>query len=171
MEGKVVSKRQLKRDYKGEAPHRTVSVISWISKLLLQFLIFTLIYALSIEMIKDKYHNLFIEFLFVSFWLIIADLSAYLTVLIVKILIIGKTRYILSVKREKRNYSRKIIEYVCYIGIRSFFYVIGLVLLLTILLSERMPLFWAYLFIWLGIFIISKLLAKLISVWFTKTIY
>lgn len=171
MEGKVLSKRQLKRDYKGEAPHRTVSIISLISKLLLQLLIFTIIYALFIGMIRDEYHNFFIEFLFVSFWLIIADLSAYFMVFILKIWIIGKTSYILSVKREKRNYNRKIIEYVCYIGIRSFCYVIGLVLLLILLCSEIMPLFWAYLFIWFGIFITAKLLAKIISVLFTKTIY
>ncbi len=171
MEGKVVSKRQLKREYKGEAPHRTVSIISWISKMLLDLLIFTLIYAGFIEMIQDKYHNFFIEFLFVSLWLIIADLSAYLIVLIVKILIIGGIGYMLSLKKKKKNYSRKLIEYVCYTAIRGFCYVIGLALILILLCSKIMPIFWAYLFIWFGIFITAKLLAKLISVWATKTIY
>lgn len=171
MEGKVISKRQLKREYKGEAPRRTVSFISWVSKLLLQLLIFTIIYAVFIETIRDKYHNFFIEFLFVCFWLIIADLSAYLMVLLLKIWILGRMDYILSIKKEKKNYSRIAIEYVCYIGIRSFLYVIGLALLLILLCSEVMPLFWAYLFVWFGIFITAKLLAKLISVWATKTIY
>ena len=171
MEGKVLSKRQLKREYKGIAPRRAISVISWVSKLLLQLLIFTIIYAIFIETIRDEYHNFFIEFLFVCFWLIIADLSAYLIVLILKIWIIGKMSYILSIKREKKNYSRKLIEYASYIGIRSFCYVIGLDLFLILLCSEVMPLFWAYLFIWFGIFITAKILAKLISVWITKTIY
>ena len=171
MEGKVLSKRQLTRDYKGVAPRRTVSAISWISKLLLQLLIFTIIYAIFVETIRDKYQNFFIEFLFVSLWLIIADLSAYFLVLIFKIWIIGRMSLILSIKREKKNYSRKMIEYGCYIGIRSFFYVIGLALFLILLCSEIMPLFVAYLFIWFGIFITAKILAKLISVWITKTIY
>lgn len=171
MEGRVISKRQLKREYKGEAPHKTVSFISWVLKLLLNLLIFTIIYAVFIETIRDEYQNFFIEFLFVSFWLIIADLSAYLIVLILKIWIIGRMSYILSIKKEKKNYSRIAIEYVCYIGIRSFLYVIGLALLLILLCSEIMPLFWAYLFVWFGIFITAKLLAKLISVWITKTIY
>lgn len=171
MEGKVVSKRQLKREYKGEAPHKTVSFISWVSKLLLQLLIFTLIYACFIEMIRVNYNNFFMEFLYVCLWLIIADLSAYFLVFIFKILIIGGRGYILSIKRDKKNYNRKMIEYIFYIGIRSFCYVIGLVLFLILLCSTIMPLFWAYLFIWFGIFITAKLLAKLISVWITKTIY
>ncbi len=171
MEGKVLSKRQLKKDFKGEAPHRTVSFISWIIKVLLQLLIFTLIYAFFIEMVRDKYHNFFIEFLYVQFWFIIADLSSYLMVFLFKIWIIGGMGYILSIKRDKINRSRKIIEYVCYIGIRSFCYAIGLVILLISLCSEIMPLFWAYLFTYFGIFITAKLSAKLISVWITKTIY
>jgi len=171
MEGRVLSKRQLKREYKGVAPRRTVSLISWISKLLLQLLIFTIIYAIFIETIRDEYHNFFIEFLFVCFWLIISDLSAFFVVLIFKIWIIGRMSFILNIKREKKNYSRKAIEYVSYIGIRSFCYVIGLALFLILLCSEIMPLFWAYLFIWFGIFITAKILAKSISIWITKTVY
>lgn len=171
MEGKVLSKRQLRREYKGEAPRRTVAFLSWVSKLLLQLLIFTIIYAIFVETIREEYHNFFIEFLYVCLWFIIADLSAWLIVFILRIWIIGRMGYILSIKKEKKNYSRIAIEYVCYIGFRSFFYVIGLALLLILLCSEVMPLFWAYLFIWFGIFITAKLLAKLISVWITKTIY
>ena len=171
MEGKVVSKRQLKREYKGEAPRRTVSILSWIGKMLLDLLIFTIIYAISIGMIREKYHNFFIEFLFVSLWLIIADFSAWSLVLIVKILIIRKMDLLLRIEKKKKNYSRKLIEYVCYIGIRSFCYVIGLAILLIFWCSKIMPLFWAYVFIWFGIFITAKILAKIISVWATKTIY
>ncbi len=171
MEPKVLSKRQLKKDYKGVAPHRTVSFISWITKVLLQLLIFTIIYAIFIGMIRDKYHNFFMELLYVSFWLIIADVSAYFIVLFFKIWIIGKVSYILSIKRKKRIFSSKIIEYVFYIGIKSFCYAIGLALLLIVLFSKIMPLFWAYLFIWFAIFITAKILAKLITIGITKTIY
>lgn len=171
MEGKAVSKRQLKREYKGEAPHKTVSVISWIIKLSLQLLIFILIYAFFIEMIREKYHNIFIEFLYVSLWLIITDLSVYLTVLLFKIWFMGRRGYTYNIKKKKENYNRKAIEYVFYMGFRSFSYVIGLTLLLVLVCSEVMPLFWAYLFVWFGIFITAKLSSKLISVGITKTIY
>ena len=170
MEGRAVSKRQLKREYKGEAPHKTVSVISLIIKVSLQLLIFILIYTFFIELVREKYHNIFIEFLYVSLWLIIADLSAFLLVLLFKIWIIGMTDYILNIKKEKKNYNRKVIEYVFYMSFRSFSYVIGLTLLLVLLCSEVMPLFWAYLFVWFGIFITAKLFSKLISVLITKRI-
>ena len=170
MEGRAVSKRQLKREYKGEAPHKTVSVISLIIKLSLQLLIFTLIYTFFIELVREEYHNIFIEFLYVTLWLIITDFSAFCLVLLFKIWIIGMTDYILNIKKEKKNYNRKAIEYVFYMGLRSFSYVIGLTLLLVLLCSEVMPLFWAYLFVWFGIFITAKLLSKLIAVLITKTI-
>ena len=169
--GKVLSKRQLRREAGGIETPRTVYFLSWIGKLLLQLLIFTIIYAIFIESIRAKYNNFFIEFLFVCFWLIIADLSACFLVFLFKIWILGKMDYILNIKKDKKNYNRKIIEYAFYIGIRSFCYVIGLVLILIVLCSNIMPLFWAYLFIWFGIFIGAKLLAKGISVGITKTIY
>ena len=169
--GKVLSKRQLRRESGGIETPRTVYFLSWIGKLLLQLLIFTIIYAIFVEMIRDEYQNFFIEFLFVSLWLIIADLSAWLIIFLFRIYFTGKMGYLLRIKKEKVNYSRKAIEYASYIGIRSFCYVIGLALILMLWCSSIMPRFWAYLFVWFGIFLTAKILATLISIWITKTVY
>ena len=174
MENKVVSKRQLNRKYKGYAPFRADNFIAWISKLLFQVLIFTIIYTIYIEKIRSDYNNnFFIEILFVFLWLIFSDFLALILSSIIKIVFNYLMGYLANKKRKNKNYNRKGIEYFLFTSFRCLSYVFGLTLLLSSLFSLVMPIwggFFAYLSAWILVFFTSKILARIISISITKTV-
>jgi len=175
LEGKVVSKREINRNYryKGKAPFRSDRIIAWWSKLLFQLLIYSIIYTIFIPGVRAKYNNFFIEFLFVFFWLISSDILAYAFANLIKMAFNYYKGYFSTEKKRGKNYNRKGIEYLLYTSIRCLSYVSGLTPLLTAFLYSLMPFLWgffAYLLVWLLIFIASKGLAKALSIWITKTI-
>lgn len=174
MEEKVVSKRELSRRYKGNPPLRADNFLRWFSKLLLQVLIFTLIYTIYIEKIRADYdRNFFTEILFVFLWIIISDFLALTLSFLIKMGFNYLMKYMGSKKRKMKNFNRRVIEYIFYTIFRCFSYVCGLILLLSSFLYPQMPFlqgFFAYLLSWMLVFITSRILAKMVSIYITKTI-
>ncbi|MFX0023766.1 MAG: hypothetical protein ACFE9S_15675 [Candidatus Hermodarchaeota archaeon] len=168
---KTGKKQQTIDGYKGVAPLRIDIILSWIVKLILQVLIFTIIYTISIDKIRESSNNnLGIEMLFVFIILIGSDIFAYFLSMAIKIIFNNKMRYIPSRKKKGLNYNRKVIEYTLYTLFRCLCYIIGFTSILVLTLNLYMPIFFAYFLTWIFIFIFCKIPAVIISIFFTKSV-
>ncbi|MHA1251743.1 MAG: hypothetical protein ACTSRP_17265 [Candidatus Helarchaeota archaeon] len=174
MPEEVLSKRRKKKSqYKGNAPINSDNLLFTFSKMIIQVTIFTIVYTIFINDIKNTTNNnLALEFLIIFTWLITSDLIASFLAITIKIYYNYKMGYLNSGKRRV-NYNRKIIEYIIYTSSRAICYAIGLTPALSNLLYPHMPILWglfAYFIAWLIISLSSRVFAKLLSIYITKSV-
>lgn len=155
--------------YKGKAPFGIDHKLAWFIKIITQVIIFTLIYAFNIGQIQQKYQNILIELGFVFLWFIVADGIAFVISLLCLIAFNNKMQYLYS-KRKKGNVNRRAIEYVFYTSFRCLIYFFGVITAASQSLSIYIPLFLAYLLVWMGVFFITNLAAKGLSIGITHSV-
>lgn len=160
--------------YTGTPPLKTDLMIFWFFKMLFQLCVFWLIYFLSINTIREEFDNNYIMIvLYTLLWLFISDCIASVGAWIVKTMFLKKNNYIGTQKSRKYNINRLMWQYLLYCVFRSIGYVFGITASLTIIFMSYVPFwfgFWAFLFAWIIVSLISKTLAFLFSAFITKSI-
>jgi len=162
----VVSERMAKKDnryqeYKGKPAWKWDVFMKWLLKMLFQVLIFSAIYYFNIEYIRKEYdYNPIMIFIVIMEWMILTDVIVSITVWIIKTFVLYKTKYIPNNKKNN-NAGLWLWEYIIYVGLRSFCYVILLTSLLTALYSRVMPEPIAFFIAWTSVSIGAYLISKI----------
>jgi len=161
----VVSERMAKKDnryqeYKGKPAWKWDVFMKFLLKMFFQVLIFSAIYYFNIEYIRKEYdYNPIMIFIVIMEWMILTDIIVAITVWIFKTILLYKLKYIPNNKKNN-NAGLWLWEYIIYVGIRSFCYVILLTTLLTTIYSRAMPEPIAFFLAWASISLGSHLISK-----------
>ncbi len=175
MEGRVVSKRMAKKEgkfktYKGKAPFSLDQFLKWILKMILQVIIFSVIYYFNIESIREEYnYNPVMEFFVIISWLFFTDFIVAITVWIIKMIVLYKLDYLASNKKNN-NVGLWLWQYIIYSSLRAFCYLILLTTLLTSLFAAVMWEMFAFVLAWITVSLSSRFLAILGSIIITKQV-
>ena len=160
--------------YNGTPPLKVDLIIFWFFKMLFQLCIFWLIYFLSINLIRETYGvNYVVELIYTLLWLFISDIIASVGACIIKLLFLKENNYIGTQKSRKFNTNRLMWQYLLYCIFRAVGYIFGITGELSFIFMSYVPFwfgFWAFLFAWTIVSVISKALAFFISAWITKSI-
>lgn len=160
--------------YSGTPPLKSDLIIFWFFKMLFQLCIFWLIYFLNINLIRETYGvNYIMELIYTLLWLFISDIIASVGAGIIKILFLKKNNYIGTQKSRRLNTNRLMWQYLLYCIFRAVGYIFGITGELSFIFMSYVPFwfgFWAFLFAWIIVSMISKALAFFISAWITKSI-
>lgn len=148
------------RLYKGKPAFKWDLFLKWFLKMLCQVLIFSFIYYLNIEHVRMEYdNNPLMIFLVIIGWMILTDFIVKMIVWAIMTIILYKTKYLPNNKKNN-NAGLWLWEYIIYVGVRSFCYIILLTSLLATLYSRIMPEFFAFFLAWVTISLGAHLIAK-----------
>lgn len=176
MKGKITpdNRKDGIEGYVGTPPFKADLWIFWFFKMLFQLCIFWLIYFLCIDMVMERFDNNYIVVvIYTLLWLFVSDMIASVGAWIIKTIFLKKNNYIRTQKSRKYNINRLIWQYLLYCVFRSIGYVFGITGQLSFIFMSYVPFwfgFWAFLFAWMIVSLISKMLAFLFSAWITKSI-
>lgn len=165
MSEKVVSKRMAKKEakyqmYKGKPPFGWDRYFKWFLKMIFQVLIFSWIYYTNIESIRKEYNNNpVMELIAIISWIILTDIIVSITVYVIKMIVLHYLKYLPSAKKNN-NAGLWLWEYIIYTGLRGVCYVILLISLITIIYSNFMPEWLAFIVAWVSVSIASRLIAQ-----------
>lgn len=173
MQDKAYSRRQMRRsrkysEYKGKAPFLSDRFIEWLVKMIVQVIIFSALYNMLLGNLTIQYQNdpigFFIADVIGIFWLLIlSDMIAHVGGTIIKIIYLRTQRYVANTKKNN-NLGRWLWEYIIYTIIRTIFYMVQLVRLLTQVLQPALSVLSQFI-AWIIISMIAIFIARVLSIY------
>ena len=173
MQDKAYSKRQMRRsgkysEYKGRAPFLSDRFIEWLVKMIVQIIVFSALHAVLYNNLSIQYQNDLIG-LFVAdvtgiiYLLIISDTIAHVGGYIAKHIYLRIQRYV-SNRKKNNNLGKWLWEYIIYTIIRTIFYMVQLVNLLSNFLQPFLSVLSTFT-AWIILSIMAILIARGLSIY------